>query len=116
MALSDREQRLLDELDRGLYESDPALASKISSGGSRSTSRIIAGLSIGLIGLSLIVFAVIIQVAFFGVFAFVVMLTGLVVASSNTKPQNGQPTKSGPREKSPTRNIFEERWQRRQGE
>jgi hypothetical protein len=44
------------------------------------------------------------------------MLTGLVVASSNTKPQNGQPTKSGPREKSPTRNIFEERWQRRQGE
>jgi cobalamin synthase len=116
MALSDREQRLLDELERGLYESDPNLASKISSGGSTSLSRIIAGLSIGLIGLSLIVFAVIIQVAFFGVFAFLVMLAGLVVASSNTKPQAAATAKPKNKPAAEKRNFFEERWERRQGE
>jgi sensor histidine kinase YesM len=116
MALSDREQRLLDELERGLYESDPSLAAKISSGGTRTTARIISGLAIGLIGLSLIVFAVIIQVAFFGVFAFLVMLTGLVVASSNTKQQGEPSRKANAKTKAPSRNLFEERWQRRQGD
>jgi len=116
MALSDREQRLLDELERGLYESDPNLASKISSGGARTTARIISGLAISLIGLSLIVFAVIIQVPFFGAFAFLVMLTGLVVASSNTKQQASPAGKANSKAKAPSRNVFEERWQRRQGE
>jgi hypothetical protein len=116
VALSDREQRLLDELERGLYESDPNLAAKINSGGTRTTARIISGLAIGLIGLSLIVFAVIIQVAFFGAFAFLVMLTGLVVASSNTKQQASPAGKANGKAKAPSRNVFEERWQRRQGE
>jgi len=114
VALSDREQRLLDELERGLYETDPNLAAKIA--GTRTPARIISGLAIGLIGLSLIVFAVIIQVPFFGAFAFLVMLTGLVVASSNTK-QKGQPAgKANGQAKTPSRNVFEERWQRRQNE
>jgi uncharacterized protein HemY len=116
MALSDREQKLLDELERGLYESDPNLAAKISSGGTRTTSRIVSGLAISLIGVSLIVFAVIIQVAYFGVFAFLVMLTGLVVASSNTKQSSEPSRRAGGKAKTPTRNVFEERWQRRQGE
>ena len=119
MALSDREQRLLDELERGLYESDPSLAAKISTGGTRAPARIIAGLAIGLIGISLIVFAVILQVAWFGVFAFLVMLTGMVVASSNLNPQSGNKAKSAAnsaKAKTSTKNIFEERWERRQGE
>jgi hypothetical protein len=116
MALSEREQRLLDELERGLYESDPNLASKISSGGARATSRIVAGLALGVIGISLIVFAVIIQFALFGVFAFLVMLTGLVVASSNTKPQNTSSSGQRSKVKTSARNVFEERWERRQGE
>jgi predicted lipid-binding transport protein (Tim44 family) len=116
MALSDREQRLLDELERGLYESDPNLATKISSGGSRTPARLISGLAIGLIGISLILFAVIIQVAFFGVFAFLVMLTGLIVASSNTKPQSNAKPASNGGTKPQARNLFEERWERRQGE
>jgi hypothetical protein len=120
MALSEREQRLLDELERGLYESDPNLANKISSSGSRTPARMILGLAIGVIGVSLIVFAVIIQVAFFGLFAFLVMLTGLIVASSNlgsagqSKPSARSAAK--PSAKSQARNLFEERWNRRQGE
>jgi hypothetical protein len=118
MALSEREQRLLDELERGLYESDPNLANKIS--GSRTPARMILGLTIGLIGVSLIVFAVIIQVAFFGLFAFLVMLTGLIVASSNLGATGQAKQSSGanakPTAKSQARNLFEERWNRRQGD
>ncbi len=116
MALSDREQRLLDELERGLYASDPNLAHKISSSGARTPARLIAGLVISLIGVSLIVFAVMIQVAFFGVFAFLVMLTGLIVASSNLTASAERGAKSSAGPKSQSRNVFEERWNRRQGE
>lgn len=116
MALSEREQRLLDELERGLYESDPNLAHKISSSGSRTPARLIAGLVISLIGVSLIVFAVVIQVAFFGAFAFLVMLAGLIVASSNMNPENSAKPRSAGQPKTPSRNIFEERWNRRHGE
>lgn len=116
MALSDREQRLLDELERGLYESDPNLANKISSSGSRTPARMIVGLLIGLIGVSLIVFAVMIQVAFFGVFAFIVMLTGLIVASSNIKPETPFKARGQAAPKPQARNLFEERWNRRQGD
>lgn len=116
MALSEREQRLLDELERGFYESDPNLANKISSSGAKNPARLILGLIIGLVGVSLIVFAVAIQVAFFGVFAFIVMLTGLIVASSNLNPQ--KPAKPGATsaKRQPSRNVFEERWNRRRGE
>jgi hypothetical protein len=116
MALSEREQRLLDELERGFYESDPNLANKISSSGAVNPARLILGLVIGLIGVSLIVFAVAIQVAFFGVFAFIVMLTGLIVASSNLTSQNQTKTRGASAKREPSRNVFEERWNRRRGE
>ena len=116
MALSDREQRLLDELERGLYESDPNLANKISSSGARTPARLIVGLLIGLIGVSLIVFAVMIQVAFFGVFAFIVMLAGLIVASSNLKPDAPAKAHGQQNPKAQSRNLFEDRWNRRQGD
>lgn len=116
MALSEREQRLLDELERGFYESDPNLANKISSSGAHSPARLIAGLVIGLIGIGLIVFAVVIRVAFFGVFAFIVMLAGLIVASSNMAAGKPAGKRANSSEKKPPRNLFEERWNRRQGE
>jgi hypothetical protein len=116
MALSEREQRLLDELERGFYDSDPNLANKISSSGAKSPARLILGLVIGLVGVSLIVFAVAIQVAFFGVFAFIVMLTGLIVASSNLNPQKPAKPGAASAKRPPSRNVFEERWNRRRGE
>lgn len=116
MALSEREQRLLDELERGFYESDPNLANKISSSGAANPARLIVGLIISLAGISLIVFAVAIQVAFFGVFAFIVMLTGLIVASSNLNPQGQAKPRSNSAKREQSRNIFEERWNRRRGE
>ena len=120
MGLSEREQQLLDELERGLYASDSSLASKLGKPGARSPKRIIAGGSLSVIGLSLLVVAVILQFALFGVAGFLVMLAGLILAtSSNPSLEIPAPTVTGSRPQAPKadrKNFFEDRWDKRQGQ
>ncbi len=120
MGLSEKEQQLLDELERGLYASDSSLAHKLGKPGARSPKRIIAGGALAVIGLSLLVVAVILQFALFGVAGFLVMLAGLFLATSANpnlqapaaKPATGRPTAP----KTDRRSFFEDRWDKRQGE
>ena len=118
MGLSEREQQLLDELERGLYATDSDLAHKLGKPGARSPKRIIAGGALAVIGLSLLVVAVILQFALFGVAGFLVMLAGLILATSAnpslevTGKTQAKPQVSRPNKKS----YFEDRWDRRQGQ
>lgn len=119
MGLSEQEQKLLDELERGLYASDANLAHKLGKPGARSPQRIIAGAALVVIGLSLLVVAVILQIALFGVGGFLTMLAGLVVATSsnpgstsNAKPKPGAAKPTGPA--GAKKNFFEDRWDKRQ--
>lgn len=118
MGLSEREQQLLDELERGLYASDSSLAHKLGKPGARSPKRIIAGAALAVIGLSLLVVAVILQFALFGVAGFLVMLAGLILAtSSNHTDTPTGATKSKPQAEKPQRTgFFEDRWNKRQGQ
>jgi hypothetical protein len=113
MGLSEREQRLLEEMERELIAGDAEFASRLSSTGSSSSSKLILGVVLLLAGLSLLVFAVMLQVPFFGVAAFAVMFIGLVIASSNLKvpelPNLAQRPDNGG-------NFFESRWDKRFGE
>ncbi len=118
MALSDREQKLLDELERGLYESDSNFASRVSRQPKSSpAARLVSGVLLALIGLSVLVFSVVIQWVVFGVVGFALMLGGLVLASSNwsnsslATEKEVKPRKSGIGSKS----FFEDRWDKRQG-
>lgn len=119
MALNEREQRLLDELERGLYQSDSDLAFKLGKPGAISPKRLIAGGALLVSGVSLLVVAVILQFALFGVVSFLVMLAGLLVATSGARtsqtPKIGAKTQSA---RSPRggKNFFEDRWDRRQGQ
>jgi hypothetical protein len=118
MALSEREQKLLEEMERGLYASDADFANRVAQRSAPSAKRLIGGTALAVIGLSILLFAVIIQFAIFGVIGFLVVLTGLVVASSNA---TGTPAVSGGSRqvspKAPKRpgSSFEERWDRRRG-
>lgn len=110
MALSEHEQRMLEEMERNLLQEDASLANKVKQVGSnnRSAGKLIAGVLTMIAGLGLLVFAVAIQVAFFGVVAFLVMVMGLVVASSNFRlPELPKPgvNRSG--------TFFEDRWNQR---
>ena len=116
MGLSEREQKLLEELERGLMESDSGFAAKAERIGNPA-GRMIAGALLAIIGLGVLVTGVFIQFAVIGVIGFLVMLGGLVLATSNiqlpdmpsgrSKPAAGQP--------GPGRNFFEDRWDKRQG-
>ena len=108
MALSEHEQRMLDEMERNLLAEDASLAGKVKQVGTsnRSAGKLVAGVLTMLVGLGLLIFAAAAQLAFFGVIAFLVMVMGLVVASSNFRvPQLPKPEAKG--------NFFEDRWNQR---
>lgn len=118
MALSEREQKLLEEMERGLYASDADFANRVAQRSAPSARRLIGGTALAVVGLSILLFAVIIQFAIFGVVGFLVVLTGLVVASSNVSKSASGPNPNGQaKPKAPKRpsTSFEDRWDRRRG-
>lgn len=110
MALSEREQALLEEMERNLMSQDAGFANRVKSvsATNKSASKLIAGVLVLIAGLGLLLLAVILQVAFFGVAAFVVMVIGIIVASSNFRlpeiPKVGGSSKAS---------FFEDRWNQR---
>jgi hypothetical protein len=119
MSLSERERKVLEELERGLLESEPQLAQKMRSPGSASPKRLISGVLLALIGLSILVAAVVLQFALFGVAGFLTMLAGLFLASSNVKVPNAPQSSTMPqagRSVGDTQNFFGDRWDRRRSQ
>lgn len=114
MGLSDAEKRALEELEKSLYADDPKFVTKASR--PASASRVVAGVLIAVIGISLMVFAAISQIIVFGVVGFGVMLTGVLMATpgsvapgqTKAKPNN-RPTPKPASGKS----FFEDRWDKR---
>lgn len=123
MALSEREQKLLEELERGLYAEDAEFANRVAKNAAPSIRRMVGGAALALIGISVLLFAVIIQIAAFGVAGFLIMLAGLILASSNfkqsptkpAKPSAGRPAGGPIPPTKPSTNPFEDRWDRRRG-
>lgn len=116
MGLSEREQKLLEELERGLLENDSGFAAKVERVGNPA-GRVIAGALLALVGLGVLITGVFIQFAPIGVVGFLVMLAGLVLATSNLQlPERPKgfpsPRQSG---QGPGGNFFEDRWDKRQG-
>jgi hypothetical protein len=111
MGLSEREQKLLEEMERELLSSDAEFANRLKNPEKGSASKLVGGVLVMLAGVALLILAVALQVAFFGVFAFAVMLIGLIIASNNLKfpdlPKPGQQDSGG---------FFEQRWNQRFGE
>lgn len=116
MGLSEREQKLLEELERGLMQGDGNLAAKAEKVGNPA-GRLIGGVLLAIIGLGVLVTSVMIQFALVGVIGFLLMLAGLVMATSNLSiPDIGSAMPKPPTPGSgPGKNFFEDRWDRRQG-
>lgn len=113
MALSDREKRVLEELERDLYASDASFARKIDRPAIKSAKVLVGGSALALVGISVTIFAVIIQVFWFGLLGFVLLLSGLILASSNWSDHSSSAEAKTRQTRS---NFFEDRWDRRQGE
>jgi uncharacterized membrane protein len=96
-------------MERNLLQEDASLAAKVGQIGShnKNAGKLVAGVLTMLMGVGLLIFAVIIQFALFGVVAFLVMVSGLLVASANFRlPELPKGTKRPP-------SYFEDRWNQR---
>jgi uncharacterized membrane protein YecN with MAPEG domain len=120
MALSEHEQRLLDQIEQALYAEDPKFAANVRSVRRHTLRRrwlpisilgVVAGLAVVLVGLSAKLVAV-------GVVGFVLIVASCAYAagmmSRKTAPVNERPAaKSDPRAPSGLRSRMEDRLRRR---
>jgi len=118
MALSDREQQLLEQMERALASEDPRFASAL---GGSMTNRI-ATKSIGIavigvvVGVGSLLAAVSLAIPALGVVGFLAIVAGFYFANLGTKSSPAT-SKPGTASKAPTSGGFmqglEDRWERR---
>lgn len=121
MALSEHEQRLLEQMEAAFAAEDPKLADTLSGGtGRRLATRqaVVAGL-VFVVGLALLLVGIQTQ-WWISILGFLVMLAGTLMGLTAWQRQGPLPRGTGPRKAPATANDrrfmgrFEERWNRRQ--
>ena len=114
MGLSDREKRVLAEMERELFG-----ASTIEPGlrPANNVRKLIAGILVAVIGLSVLVFAAMAAAIWFGVVGFVITLFGVLMASATPNAATGLGKSAKSAKKRPeTGSFFEDRWNKRTGD
>jgi hypothetical protein len=112
MALSDREQQLLEQMERALASEDPRFASAL--GGSMTNRIAVLGV---VVGIGSLLAAVSLSIPALGVVGFLAIVSGFYFANLGAKssPAAGKP---GTASKTSTSGGFmqglEDRWDRRQ--
>ncbi len=127
MALSEQEQRLLDEMERSLYQGDADFMSTAPSGqgGISARSITIAVLAVA-VGLGIVVTGLAINQPLIGLLGFIVTVAGIAWALRGNGSANGAAADSAPRKQTssaqrPKQSDYmsrlEERWdERRRGD
>ena len=86
MPLSEQEQRLLEEMERGLYQNDADFVATVGNRQGRTNYRTLAvGVLIGVVGVVTLVAGVIVQQPLIGVLGFVIMFSGVLLAATPSK-------------------------------
>lgn len=86
MPLSEQEQRLLEEMERSLYQNDADFVATVGNRSSRPNYRmIVIGVLIGIVGIVGIVIGVATRLPIIGVLGFVVMFVGVLLALTRSK-------------------------------
>jgi len=122
MPLSEQEQRLLDEMERNLYQNDADFVATVGSGRGRPNYRgIVLGAILVLAGIITLIVGVTLQLLIVGVIGFAVMFAGVLLAVTPPKSTAAPsaPREAGARPAARTSGGFmdslTERWERRQG-
>jgi len=122
VALSDREQKLLEQMEKALYAEDPKFASSLRRSGLTiapgERRHVILGLLALMAGLGLVFGSVVSKTVIVGIPGFLLVLTGFVfIARGLQEPvAAATPTPSKVRNRSKNSKLMsrlEERWQQR---
>ena len=117
MALSEHEQRLLDEMERGFYQSEADVMQTGSVSRSRVNYRsLVLGIIVVLVGIGVLIGGVAAQLLWLGLIGFAVMIGGVTLMLSRGSDtvtvedvlNGGNSSRSGS-----TRESFSERAERR---
>jgi DUF3040 family protein len=125
MPLSEQEQRLLEEMERSLYQND---ADFVPTTGQRrgrpNYTVLVVGALIGLLGIATLVTGVVIRLPLVGVLGFAIMFVGVYLAvapprrmtkASEPKPGSGPaPRGQRPNTSESFMDRLNERWDKRQ--
>ena len=113
MSLSDRERRVLAEMEAALATDDPGLESKLAGSTMTATKpRLLLALALVVLGIGVIFAALISKTTPVGVVGFLISLTGVLTFIRSI----GAVAKSAPRVKSSRKSLskrFEDRWDQR---
>lgn len=126
MALSDREKKLLAEMEAALSQDDPKLVSTLTGAApTKKQGRLLIGIGLVALGLILLISALVAKATPFGVVAFLVALCGMLLiirniplgsrSEQNHPSGKGADAKANGGKKKPRSRWtgFEERWDRR---
>jgi len=92
VALSEREQKLLEQMEQALYAEDPRFATRIRTHGvGRSRRRLVLGIVGVLAGLGLVFLGVLNQLVWLGALGFALMVAGGVFAFAPARNIEGGP-------------------------
>jgi hypothetical protein len=127
MALSEHEQRLLDEMERGFYQSEADLMQAVPSVRRVVNYRsIVLGVIVVLLGIGVLLGAVAAQQLWLGLIGFAAMLGGVVLmlargpAGNEAAPSETESSAAGRGKTSRNRESLSERaerrWQERMGD
>jgi hypothetical protein len=117
MPLSEREQKLLEQLEQQLNAEDPHFATSMSETGTArfSTSRLVAGAVTAAVGLGVLLWGVSQQAIWLGIVGFVLMAVGVYVGTARTKAGSTSRASgaASAKKNSPFMNGLEQRWEQR---
>lgn len=123
MPLSEHEQRLLEEMERNLYQNDADFVATVSGRRGKPNYRLVViGALLAVAGVAALVAGVIIRQPIVGVVGFVLMLGGvlLVISPGRGAAASAGGASSTARSTRPARTSWmssmSERWERRQDE
>ncbi len=125
MPLSEHEQRLLEEMERNLYQNDADFVATVSGRRGKPNYRLIViGALLAVAGVAALVAGVIVQQPIIGVVGFGLMLGGVLIVLSPGRATGDSTAAaspgSGPAPRKPARSSWmdtmTERWERRQDE
>jgi hypothetical protein len=128
MPLSDREQQLLEQMERALIEEDPRFATSMRGGPRQARNRRRLAIGIGgvLVGLAVILLGVTTKLVVVGGLGFALMVGAVIYAMTDRKttlqavPTQGTAASTGKSRKKGSSSSFmdkmEKRWEHRRDE
>jgi hypothetical protein len=124
MPLSEQEQRLLEEMERGLYQNDADFVATVGQRrGKPNYTVVVVGALLGILGIATLVIGVVIHQTLVGVLGFIIMFAGVLLAFAPPRRADtmggsaGSQTSGTAKQKSGGfMNGLGDRWDKRQDE